>query len=189
MIEGGVVQMGKSFFYPSTGKSYTMKPVIYTKDHLGRYHFCGNEEEESFDVDPMILVDVGSLCIMDIIYQRVTEEWGGAWCASYWDYPPKWGPGYDADLYTYVDHNNLDFRGTPFELRYNAHFIPRHVKNIHRLAILEGEMWEGCKSFVPFKNPLPDGYQGVWDDLSPWLGSGRRFMEVLNSGSSFELIE
>ena len=151
-----------------------MEPMICVPDSDELYHFYGTGEEGHFDAEG---VYAGGGHVDN---KYISEGYGRVGRFVVHILPPKCGLRYSEDVPTYVDQISA---APPFEHRYT----PRHVKNIHRLTILEG-VWEGCKSFVPFKNSLPDGYQGVWDDPSPWLGSGCRFMEVKDSESSVLII-
>ena len=107
------------------------------------------------------------------------------WCASNWVTIPHddlWTvctP--DEALLSKVQVHNLDFIGTPFEHRYNEFVFRRKywspyrihgIENISALAKRERETWgRYYETFVPFKKPNPQGYQGVWGNFDILLSS------------------
>lgn len=110
------------------------------------------------------------------IFQEFTNV---PWCASSWDEIPSedlwWARGEKGILFTHVLFTNLDFRNTPFEHRFNLYavdlFQTRHGESgvhpeLRRLAEMEAELWREHNSFVPFKEPNPQGYQGVYGDFA-----------------------
>ena len=106
-----------------------------------------------------------------------------SWCASSWEVIPQlhnWGKMF----LTYVDHTNLNFIGTPFEHRYNDHLSRHNSDHVdrHRLdrrARKELRRWGwGHDAFVPFKNPHPQGYQGVLINLNVMFDYSCRRLEV-----------
>ena len=106
----------------------------------------------------------------------------GDWCASRWDYPPDdllwWTRGTKETLFTYVMRENLNFQNTPFEHRYNLR-ISRPQTDLKILAKLEFDLWGAeYEAFVPFKNPHPQGYQGVWGDFNFWSEMAYRRLDV-----------
>ena len=77
-----------------------------------------------------------------------------------------WIPGKRGAFMTCVMVDNLNFSNTPLEHRYNL-YTHNTDPELKILARNEGLLWEGArKTFVPFKTPYPQGYQGVWMSLS-----------------------
>lgn len=103
------------------------------------------------------------------------------WCVSRWDsIPPDalwWVRGSKEVFYTYVDLENLNFSNTAFEHRHNL-FESGDVSQHGILADQEERLWrESCWGFVPFKNPHPRGYQGMWGRFN--FRTSRRYRETL----------
>ena len=130
--------------------------------------------------------------IAAFVYQVGVEKFE---CASQWDTIPNnalwWAQGRHEWLHTHVLKSNLNFHNTPLEHRYN--------KSIHRgesdpqlnfLARNEHQMWMGSdKFFIPFKNPNPQGYQGVWASLDNRLISSWICMRVYDKHSPNHRLE
>ena len=127
------------------------------------------------------------------------------WCASNWTTIPHdelWTVCRQNEWFvSQVQYANLDFRGTPFEHRYNNVVIDRQIlcfmqsnrswltplEKLERgltpleeyeqmlldcqlllstLADQERNVWgRRFATFIPFKSPNPQGYQGVWGDF------------------------
>ena len=100
------------------------------------------------------------------------------WCASKFETIPhdelwtvcRWNEWFQSK----VQFHNLDFRGTPFEHRHGEYisrrrrwkFRPVDMGNIVALAEQERNMWGiYFATFIPFKRPNPQGYQGVWGNF------------------------
>lgn len=123
------------------------------------------------------------------VFQDVVSEEGRVFCPSegermfcpsewaqpppdrIWDkvsprYPPhKVDPGGDDVLIMSAKHDNMEFRGTAFEQRYNSFCDGGKCPLIKELAKREALMWGKYKEFVHFKEPYPSGYQGVHGDF------------------------
>ena len=100
-------------------------------------------------------------------------------CASNWITIPHdelWTlcrPG--EEFLSKVQVRNLDFRGTPFEHRHNEYAFRRQFwilscmdnsGDVVWLSEQERNIWGAhFETFVPFKRPNPQGYQGVWGDF------------------------
>ena len=103
----------------------------------------------------------------------------GEWCVSEWEtIPPDtlWGAREkELVFFTYVLSSNLDFRNTPLEHLYGRDTsIP----------------WEGPrKAFIPFKEPHPQGYQGVWASLEVWPKMMRKIISVYDTFSPDHVLE
>ena len=102
------------------------------------------------------------------LYQPMEER--SKWCVSVWEtIPPDtlWlgGIGVKSSVYTIARFSNLDFRGTPFEHRYLEHTC-RYNRELAQLALNEYCLWgPTCEAYVPFKNPQPSGYKGVYGNF------------------------
>ena len=168
-----IVLMSKVIFFPVVPHNTLL---MYSKVYLGldgiQYQPQG-DDGNSYNV-------VGR--IWDIVtgYPRVRvyQDLGGhdwsTWCASNWETVPHddlWkmcGPN-DRFL-SLLQFYNLDFRGTPFEHRYNEYVSRRKYWNslriniyLTKLAEQERNVWgRHCEVFIPFKRPNPQGYQGMW---------------------------
>lgn len=99
------------------------------------------------------------------VYQ-VGIDYGDDLCASQWVRPPPdelwWVPGKKGTLFMQVMPGNLNFSNTPLEHRRNLH-IHKCDPGLEILARNERLLWKGgSKTFIPFKLPYPQGYQGVW---------------------------
>ena len=116
------------------------------------------------------------------------------WCMSEWEvviHDELWemcGPA--EDFVSKVQFRNLDFRGTPFEHRYNEYVFRRehgggrciYGECITKLAKRERKTWPPwCMTFVPFKKPNPQGYQGVWGRFGDPLGNRWSSLRVVNT--------
>ena len=104
--------------------------------------------------------------IVGVIQRGVTIKW----CASYWDEIPsdelRGYIGWDM-LLTYVIHSNLDFTNTPFQHRYNKYTVKPYYPQLGILAMMEENFWGvEAEAFIPFKNPQPSGYKGVWGNFN-----------------------
>ena len=99
------------------------------------------------------------------VYQVGIENVGD-WCVSEWCTIPSdalwWVPGNKGYLATHVITSNLNFINTPLEHRYNLS-VRTFDSKLLTLARNERVLWKGDrKTFIPFKRPHPQGYQGVW---------------------------
>ena len=149
-----------------------MRPHLYVKRYPANVRYLGEWHPQGG-----IHVNVGTITLRDgpsnpyYIYQK----WicGGYWCASLWDTIPDdglWWSGRRRTVFsTYVKRSSLDFLGTPLEHRNNSSIAMNRMsssiaKANLKLAYDEWLLWKGCKSktFIPFKNPHPQGYRGVW---------------------------
>ena len=107
------------------------------------------------------------------VYQLGIDDWED-WCCSHWARPPPdalWQVrGKEWTLFTRVMDTNLNFINTPLEHRHNLS-IRRNDLELKILAENERHLWKGSRNtFIPFKRPHPQGYQGVL--MSPSLEVG-----------------
>ena len=116
------------------------------------------------------------------------------WCCSKWARPPPdalwWVPGEKGILITQVSTANLNFHNTPLELRHTLS-AREDDPTLKILAQNERLLWKGVrKTFIPFKRPHPQGYQGVW--MCPnlevgGLGEGIQVHDKFNSDHVLEI--
>lgn len=118
--------------------------------------------------------DEGEDSQIQSIYQVGASK--ASWCASLWDtIPPDilWRfDGSKYTLFTVVKKYTLDWRNTPFESRYNLSIHKEEWSDLEMLAKGERKLWGiHCTAFIPFKDPHPQGYKGVWGNFDLWLWS------------------
>ena len=99
---------------------------------------------------------------------------GVRWCASLWTQRPHkslWKVSETHNvLFTFVDHESMEFANSIFEHRYNNFIQGYRMHRLQSLADIEAMMWgPDRETFIPFKKRFPQGYQGVWGDFSGWL--------------------
>ena len=150
-----------------------MKPCIHVERSGRCYGHFGDSppshKNKNILVGCLYHLREDGICRVDV-YQAGR----GDWCASLWDtIPPDelWRVrGYRETLFVRVTSANLCWRNTPLEHRYNLHLGDgARFSELEILAKKERLMWEGKrKTFIPFKNPHPQGYQGVWMKLEVW---------------------
>ena len=185
---------GTSYFFDFTGVDMpTMRPFIYVNRGLDHYGPFGKNP-----APPGKRVHIGYINPSDEewinpawIYQVHTNR---SWSASRWDIIPDDGLwtlfGPNETFYTYVESSDLDFRNTPLEHRYILSTLYNYNAEIHILAENEKLLWEGeGKTFIPFKRPYPQGYQGVWITVNACPGDMHVIISVNDSFSPSHLLE
>ena len=75
----------------------------------------------------------------------------------------------------------MDFRNTAFEHRFNLNDREGGDDTLYQLADLERATWgDSYCEFIPFKNPNPQGYKGVWGNFDTCLKNLRDHCSPVN---------
>ena len=106
-------------------------------------------------------------------------------CISRWEEIPDelWESrgGSGDPFYATVEMVNLNFDNTPFYHQHNRWIKHADDPSVEISALSRREiiLWsDNTKYFVPFKNPHPQGYQGVYGNFIYEIEGGKSFIKV-----------
>ena len=179
-----------------------MQPHVYIEHGTITYGPFGDSQPNN--IDEILRIGYIDECHGDwrtpaIAYQTMTGV-GGKWCPSRWETIPDdalWrARGLVDSFCMYVRVANLDFRNTPLEQMYNLSLQgmvlngSERMSELETLARNERLLWEGVhKTYIPFKKPHPQGYQGIWVNLREWPESICEIIYVHDRFSPTHLLE
>ena len=152
-----------------------MEPCLYVESDGVEYGPFGDKpssEHGSYHSEQIGLVDYGIDCYRDPAYVYQTLSVMEYCLVSQWETIPVdelwWARGQKETFYTFVECGKLNFVNTPFE--HNLTFDRSGFGELKVLADRERILWhDDHKTFVPFKDPLPQGYQGVLGTFEWWV--------------------
>ena len=170
-----------------------MEPIIQAHNRGTHVHVWGTGVQPIHHVGFIKPADGSLDDDLIFVYQSNSERW----CASRWSRPPSdevWGDR--STFLTMVMRDNLNFRGTNYEHRYNLRVAistltricdiithpridPTHTRKVidaifpelQKLADNELLTWGNTPTYAPFKEYTPNGYQGVlgtFDNVPRW---------------------
>lgn len=171
-----------------------MEPQVYLQ-HGG--YWCGPVRDH-IDSYPSInggrvVAHIGlrvSLNSTHIVYDLYEVQ--EFFCVSDWSRPPPsclWGNVRDGlyDIIVIASYSRLDFTNTAFEHGYL--YFMHGSRELRRLAKHERAMWgKNHREYIPFKNPHPEGYQGVYGGREMFTGSAYYMLTSPRSADSLVLV-